>query len=146
MSWAEIYLRDKTKKALGNDVLNDLMSEYPKHPLAFLRKWRKDYDTEQHLDSLEPMEELFLKEEEIYSIPEMKVIVALLYAKSLVKTNQYVLACELIQNEFYKKTTHAVFLFYYGKYAMQSPLPNLCLLYTSPSPRDLSTSRMPSSA
>ena len=24
--------------------------------------------------------------------------------------------------------------------------PNLCLLYTSPSPRDLSTSRMPSSA
>ena len=25
-------------------------------------------------------------------------------------------------------------------------LPNVCLLYTSPSPRDLSTSRMPSSA
>ena len=27
-----------------------------------------------------------------------------------------------------------------------SPIPNPCLLYTSPSPRDLSTSRMPSSA
>ena len=27
-----------------------------------------------------------------------------------------------------------------------SPSPNTCLLYTSPSPRDLSTSRMPSSA
>ena len=27
-----------------------------------------------------------------------------------------------------------------------TPLPNSCLLYTSPSPRDLSTSRMPSSA
>ena len=26
------------------------------------------------------------------------------------------------------------------------PLRNICLLYTSPSPRDLSTSRMPSSA
>ena len=26
------------------------------------------------------------------------------------------------------------------------PLPSICLLYTSPSPRDLSTSRMPSSA
>ena len=26
------------------------------------------------------------------------------------------------------------------------PMPGICLLYTSPSPRDLSTSRMPSSA
>ena len=31
----------------------------------------------------------------------------------------------------------------YGPY---NPTPNPCLLYTSPSPRDLSTSRMPSSA
>ena len=30
--------------------------------------------------------------------------------------------------------------------APDTGLPNLCLLYTSPSPRDLSTSRMPSSA
>jgi len=29
---------------------------------------------------------------------------------------------------------------------MRSAQPNICLLYTSPSPRDLSTSRMPSSA
>ena len=31
-------------------------------------------------------------------------------------------------------------------YAMHDPKYNYCLLYTSPSPRDLSTSRMPSSA
>ena len=31
-------------------------------------------------------------------------------------------------------------------YRVNSVLPNDCLLYTSPSPRDLSTSRMPSSA
>ena len=30
--------------------------------------------------------------------------------------------------------------------ALDDPLAGLCLLYTSPSPRDLSTSRMPSSA
>ena len=30
--------------------------------------------------------------------------------------------------------------------ATQITLPRICLLYTSPSPRDLSTSRMPSSA
>ena len=29
---------------------------------------------------------------------------------------------------------------------IESPKPTACLLYTSPSPRDLSTSRMPSSA
>ena len=29
---------------------------------------------------------------------------------------------------------------------MMQALPGVCLLYTSPSPRDLSTSRMPSSA
>ena len=32
------------------------------------------------------------------------------------------------------------------KLKLRSELPNICLLYTSPSPRDLSTSRMPSSA
>ena len=32
------------------------------------------------------------------------------------------------------------------KYLLLSALVNYCLLYTSPSPRDLSTSRMPSSA
>lgn len=125
ISWAEIYLRDKKKKKMGNSVLNDLMNEYPKYPLAFLRKWRKDFDTEHYLDSLGPMEELFLKEEEMYSIPELKIIVGLLYAESLVKTNQYVLACELIQNEFYKQPTHTVYLYYYAKYAMQSPIDNL---------------------
>jgi len=30
--------------------------------------------------------------------------------------------------------------------AVETSDPNICLLYTSPSPRDLSTSRMPSSA
>ena len=33
-----------------------------------------------------------------------------------------------------------------GKVTKVSPQPLTCLLYTSPSPRDLSTSRMPSSA
>ena len=32
------------------------------------------------------------------------------------------------------------------EYILLKYLPNICLLYTSPSPRDLSTSRMPSSA
>lgn len=90
--WAEIYLRDKNKKTLGNDVLQDLITEYPKFPHAFLRKWRKEFDNEEYLDSLGPMEELFLKEEEMYTIPEMKIIIGLLYAKSLAKTNQYILA------------------------------------------------------
>ena len=114
---------------MGNDVLDDLINEYPKYPLAFLRKWRRDYDAEQYLDSLGPMEELFLKEEEMYSIPELKIIVGLLYAKSLAKTNQYVLACELIQNEFYKKPTHTAYLFYYAHYAMLSPID--CLHWSS---------------
>ena len=100
------------------------MNEYPKLPHAFFRKWREEYDREQYLDSLGPMEELFLKEEDMYTIPEIKIIVGLLYAKSLAKTNQYVLACELIQNEFYKKPTHTSYLYFYAKYAVQSPLPN----------------------
>ena len=33
-----------------------------------------------------------------------------------------------------------------GQEYLRSPDPYVCLLYTSPSPRDLSTSRMPSSA
>jgi hypothetical protein len=122
--WAEIYLRDSKKKNLGNDVLQDLIAEYPKFPHAFLIKWRKDFDAENYLDSLGPMEELFLKEEEMYTIPELKIVICLLYAKSLGKTNQYVLAWDLIQNEFYKKPTHTAYLYLYGKYAVKSPLVN----------------------
>ena len=39
-----------------------------------------------------------------------------------------------------QRPSHVVFM------GMGEPLLNVCLLYTSPSPRDLSTSRMPSSA
>jgi len=52
----------------------------------------------------------------------------------------------------YGKLTHAIGIHYYGEVGGKVLLPLLltipyaCLLYTSPSPRDLSTSRMPSSA
>ena len=36
--------------------------------------------------------------------------------------------------------------YYFAYYALQAEHDQICLLYTSPSPRDLSTSRMPSSA
>ena len=50
IAWVEIYLRDKTKLKLANEVLFDLMSEYPINPHAFLRKWRKEYECESYLD------------------------------------------------------------------------------------------------
>ena len=124
IAWVEVYLRDKTKLKLANEVLFDLMTEYPDNPHAFLRKWRKEYEWESYLDWILPIEELFLKDDEMYCIPEFKIIIALLYSKSLVKTNQYILAWELIQNEFYKKPTHTSYLYYYGKYACLSPHPN----------------------
>ena len=40
IGWVEVYLKDKTKQKLANDVLYDLMNEYPKNPHAFLRKWK----------------------------------------------------------------------------------------------------------
>ena len=42
-------------------------------------------------------------------------------------------------------TTHA-FMYWDGTHLNDEDLDYTCLLYTSPSPRDLSTSRMPSSA
>ena len=124
MSWVEIYIRDKKKVSLANEVLQDLMVEYPKHPHAFLRKWRKEFDNDKFIDWIQPLEDLFLKEDEMYSIPELNIIIGLLYAKSLVKTNQYTLACDLLKNEFYKKPIHTAYLYYYGVYAVQSPIPN----------------------
>ena len=124
IAWVEVYLKDKTKLKLANEVLFDLMTEYPNSPHAFLRKWRKEYESDAYLDWILPIEELFLKDEEMNWIPELKIIIALLYSKSLAKTNQFILACELVQNEFYKKPTHTAFLYYYGKYAWLSPHPN----------------------
>jgi hypothetical protein len=52
ISWAEIYLKDKEKVKLGDEVLQDLMNEYPTFPHAFLRKWRKEYEDKNYLDSI----------------------------------------------------------------------------------------------
>ena len=48
---------------------------------------------------------------------------------------------EIEVGEVFEPSTYAV-----DKNGKITACPNLCLLYTSPSPRDLSTSRMPSSA
>ena len=91
--------------------------------MHFFVSGNKEYENKDYLNSLIPIEELFIKEEEMYTIPELKIIVALIYAKSLTKTSQYALAWELIQNEFYKRPIHTVYLYYYGKYAALSPHP-----------------------
>ena len=63
----------------------------------------------------------------------------------------YTYACEKFEQQKYDEALEALILLY-GKGYERDWIKNsiyqcyVCLLYTSPSPRDLSTSRMPSSA
>ena len=61
--------------------------------------------------------------------------------KMILESAQLLSTCHRVQDgtEYYGKTAN-------GRKIKRWQHPNPCLLYTSPSPRDLSTSRMPSSA
>jgi len=61
---------------------------------------------------------------------------------------KYALAATLVKNHAHWKAFETIFEVYFSLQGSKFNIEGgeVCLLYTSPSPRDLSTSRMPSSA
>ena len=53
-------------------------------------------------------------------ILETKIMVDLVYAKSLLLTEQFVVCLEFIQNEYAQFPSYSVFLYKYGKYVLLS--------------------------
>lgn len=100
LAWVEVY-ESLGKLEDAEDVLIDLIQTYPKFPHAFLKLWDFRFRAKQYYDCMDPIEELFLKMGDFYTIPEIRItLVPLLYAKSLFQINQYVFTFELLQNEF----------------------------------------------
>lgn len=120
IAWAEIYI-SLNKDEEAEEVLSDLWSAYPKFPHAFLKLWDFMFKKKRYYDSIQPIEELFVKIGDFYTIPEVRIaMVPLLYAKTLFHIGQYVFAFELLQNEFCKRPIYTVFLYFLGKFAVLS--------------------------
>jgi hypothetical protein len=89
LAWAEVY-HSLGKTQEEEDLILDLTEQYPKHPHAFLKLWDFRFRAKNYYDCLDPIEELFIKMGDFYTIPEIRIaLVPLLYAKSLFKIKQY---------------------------------------------------------
>ena len=118
IAWSEIYL-SCGKDEDAEEVLSDLCYTYPRFPHAFLKLWDLRFRKKQYMESIEPIEELFVRIGDFHTIPEIRVaLIPLLYAKTLFEVKQYVFALELLQNEFCKRPVYTVFLYYLGKFAL----------------------------
>ena len=120
LAWGEVY-ESLGQSEKHENLLVDLTEAYPKHPHAFLKLWDLRFRAKNYIDSIDPIEELFVKMGDFYMIPEVRIaLVPLLYAKSLFKTEQYVFCFELLQNEYCKRPLYTVFLYFFGKFAVTS--------------------------
>jgi len=59
-----------------------------------------------------------------YSSFEIKIIITILYAKSLFLTEEYARSFELLQSEYIKNPMFPSFLYIYGKYVIKSWIKN----------------------
>ncbi|CAI2369054.1 unnamed protein product [Moneuplotes crassus] len=120
IAWSEIYIC-AGKVTDAEEVLEDLCYTFPTFPHAFLKLWDHRFGKEDYIKSIEPIEDIFLRIADFHTIPEIRIaIVPLMYAKTLMKLNQYVYAFELLQNEFCKRPVYTVFLYFLGKFALSS--------------------------
>ena len=120
IAWSDAYAA-LGKAAEAEEVLVDLVDVYPRFPHAYIKLWDIRFKNEKYLEWIEPIEELFIKVGDFYTIPELQIaMIPLIYAKSLYQIKQYVFVFELLQNEFCKRPIYTVFLYFLGKFAVKS--------------------------
>lgn len=120
IAWSDVYMSiNKPKEA--EEVLIDLTQHFPRFPHAYLKLWDFRFRRGKFVESIDPIEELFVKIGDFHTIPEIRIaLVPLLYAKNLYKIDQHVFAFELLQNEFCKRPVYTVFLYFLAKFAVLS--------------------------
>lgn len=92
-------------------VLNDLSEKYSRKPEAHIKLWKFYYKQDlEFRKALEVAERLFIMGTEI-EIPELKVTIALIYAKSLFKNEKYEFCFGLLQSEFTVHPDFPIILF-----------------------------------
>ena len=120
LAWTRAYagLKEPRKSI---DVLSELVKTFPENPEAYVMLWTVYYHGElrDYSRALDYSERAFVKaahsDTQLY-----RPIIALMYAKSLIKTERQKAGFELLQHEYLEHPTYPVFLYQYGRLCIKS--------------------------
>ena len=88
-----------------------MIEKFDFKPEAYIKLWDYYFNKEKNYKkSLEITEKLFLLVSDI-EFPQLKIIIALIYAKTLFKNQRYFFCFELLQLEFSSHPEYPIFLY-----------------------------------
>ena len=119
LAWTRAYAGgNETKKS--TDVLLELSRTFPENPEAYIMLWNFHYHkAKDFVKALDVSERAFVKAAH-YDTQLYRPIIALMYAKSLNKTDRQKACFELLQHEYLEHPTYPVFLYQYGRLCVKA--------------------------
>ncbi|TNV87441.1 hypothetical protein FGO68_gene4779 [Halteria grandinella] len=122
IAWALICLKLKKhseeKVELGQNVLQELIDTNTSRPEAYLALWSVEYLNKQnYTNALNIAEQLFICATDYQSFQE-KLLLTVIYAKSLRRGQEPLKALTLLQLEYSKSPHYTSLLYLYGKYSV----------------------------
>ena len=119
LAWARAYAGlNEPRKC--TDVLAELSKTFPENPEAYILLWNFYYHkAPDFIKALDVSERAFVKAAH-YDTQLYRPIIALMYAKSLNKTDRQKACFELLQHEYLEHPTFPVFLYQYGRLCVKA--------------------------
>jgi tetratricopeptide (TPR) repeat protein len=115
LAWAEIYFKQKNQWGKAVSVLKELIKKEPKRPEAYIRLWQWHYE---QMEAFEPAEEVieqaYLRATD-YEEVQYKILIYIMYAKTLFKRSKVSQAIEMLQQQYMEYPMYPIFLYHFGK-------------------------------
>jgi len=120
IAWTEKYTYSNVKSQIDDckDVLRELIGKYPTRPEAYLKLWKKLYDTQKIDEAIDISEQLFIEGTD-YEENDLVNVIVLVYSKSLMKGKHEIIAFQKLQYQYTIQTDMPILLYFYGKYIAQ---------------------------
>jgi tetratricopeptide (TPR) repeat protein len=122
LAWAEIYFKQRNQWDKAIAVLKELVRIEPTRPEAYIRLWLWHYRSMKTYEPAEDIiEQAFIKATD-NETPIYRVLIYLMYAKTLFKRTKIRNALELLQRQYLEHPTYPIFLYHYGKMCAKSEI------------------------
>lgn len=122
LAWAEIYFKQRNQWDKAIAVLKELVRIEPSRPEAYIRLWLWHYRSMKTYEPAEDIiEQAFIKATD-NETPTYRVLIYLMYAKTLFKRTKIRNALELLQRQYLEHPMYPIFLYHYGKMCAKSEI------------------------
>lgn len=120
LAWAEIYFKTKNQWGKAISVLKELIKKEPRRPEAYVRLWQWHYENMRAFEPAEDIiEQAYLKATD-YEVITYRVLIYLMYAKTLFRRGKFTDAIEILQHQYIEYPMYPIFLYQYGRMCAKS--------------------------